>query len=26
MVLRVAHAFEQARGGPLARPELAASA
>jgi aspartyl-tRNA(Asn)/glutamyl-tRNA(Gln) amidotransferase subunit A len=26
MVLRVAHAYEQARGGPLARPELAASA
>jgi aspartyl-tRNA(Asn)/glutamyl-tRNA(Gln) amidotransferase subunit A len=26
MVLRVAYAFEQARGGPLARPELAASA
>jgi aspartyl-tRNA(Asn)/glutamyl-tRNA(Gln) amidotransferase subunit A len=25
-VLRVAHAYEQARGGPLARPELAASA
>jgi aspartyl-tRNA(Asn)/glutamyl-tRNA(Gln) amidotransferase subunit A len=25
-VLKVAHAFEQARGGPLARPELAASA
>ncbi|MGE3271760.1 MAG: Asp-tRNA(Asn)/Glu-tRNA(Gln) amidotransferase subunit GatA [Chloroflexota bacterium] len=26
MVLRVAHAYEQARGGPLTRPELAASA
>jgi aspartyl-tRNA(Asn)/glutamyl-tRNA(Gln) amidotransferase subunit A len=26
MVLRVAYAFEQARGGPLSRPELAASA
>ena len=25
-VLRVAHAYEQARGGPLPRPELAASA
>jgi aspartyl-tRNA(Asn)/glutamyl-tRNA(Gln) amidotransferase subunit A len=25
MVLRVAHAYEQARGGPLARPELAAA-
>jgi aspartyl-tRNA(Asn)/glutamyl-tRNA(Gln) amidotransferase subunit A len=25
-VLRVAHAYEQARGGPLRRPELAASA
>jgi len=24
-VLRVAHAYEQARGGPLARPELAAA-
>jgi aspartyl-tRNA(Asn)/glutamyl-tRNA(Gln) amidotransferase subunit A len=26
MMLRVAHAYEQARGGPLTRPELAASA
>jgi len=26
MVLRVAHAYEQASGGPLTRPELAASA
>jgi len=25
-LLRVAHAFEQARGGPIARPDLAASA
>jgi len=24
-VLRVAHAYEQARGGPLARPDLAAA-